>query len=93
MQAYPLVFQPIPEPVRVTAPVGDRLFGGRQATHQGRCFGLIADLAVWFGLRVLFGHVCPVTAVGLDLDLPIRSTLDVRALGAGGLAEISDYAV
>lgn len=42
--------------------------------------GVILNLAVWFGLHVLFGELRPVAAMGLDLDLPVWSTLDVAAL-------------
>ncbi|MCZ0960696.1 chromate efflux transporter [Paracoccus sp. EF6] len=41
--------------------------------------GVILNLAVWFGLHVLFGQLRPLTAWGLDLDLPVWRTLDVAA--------------
>ncbi|WP_116083843.1 chromate efflux transporter [Tropicimonas sp. IMCC34011] len=38
--------------------------------------GVMANLAVWFGLHVLFGEVRTVRAGGLALDWPVWSTLD-----------------
>ena len=42
--------------------------------------GVILNLALWFGLHVLFGQLRPVAAMGLDLDLPVWRTLDPAAL-------------
>lgn len=41
--------------------------------------GVIGNLAVWFGLHVVFGEVGIVTALGLRLDMPVWSTLDIAA--------------
>ena len=42
--------------------------------------GVVLNLAVWFGLHVLFGQLRPFAAWGLDLDLPVWRTLDPAAL-------------
>lgn len=42
--------------------------------------GVILNLALWFGLHVLFEQLRPVAAMGLDLDLPVWRTLDPAAL-------------
>ncbi|SEM85830.1 chromate transporter [Loktanella fryxellensis] len=42
--------------------------------------GVILNLALWFGLHVLFTEVRSVTGMGLDLDWPVWTTLDVAAL-------------
>ncbi|TYP65756.1 chromate transporter [Stutzerimonas stutzeri] len=42
--------------------------------------GVILNLALWFGLHVLFDRLRPVAAMGLDLDLPVCRTLDPAAL-------------
>ena len=42
--AYPFVFQRFAEPVRIITPVRDQPVGGRQATQEGRCTGVVADL-------------------------------------------------
>src|ERR687894_1705869 len=41
--------------------------------------GVVANLALWFGLRVLFGEVRAVGLGPLALDLPVPATLDWRA--------------
>ncbi|SFZ84412.1 chromate transporter [Devosia enhydra] len=41
--------------------------------------GVILNLAVWFGLHVVFDEVRTVTAFGLDLDVPIWSTVNPAA--------------
>jgi chromate transporter len=41
--------------------------------------GVIMNLAVWFGLHVVFDEVRTVTALGLDLALPVWSTLNLAA--------------
>ena len=43
--AYPLVFQCLPEPVGIMAPVGEHPFGSGQTAWQGSCASVIADLA------------------------------------------------
>ncbi|WP_207101672.1 chromate efflux transporter [Paracoccus shandongensis] len=42
--------------------------------------GVIGNLAVWFGLHVLFGQVQVLQAWGLSLDWPVWRTLDPAAL-------------
>ncbi|WPZ14604.1 chromate efflux transporter [Nitratireductor rhodophyticola] len=41
--------------------------------------GVILNLAVWFGLHVIFDEVRTLTAFGLDLDVPIWSTVNLAA--------------
>jgi len=48
--------------------------------------GVIANLALWFGLRVLFGEVREVRAGPLAVDLPVLSSLDPAALALAALA-------
>ncbi|MGY6629557.1 MAG: chromate efflux transporter [Wenzhouxiangella sp.] len=50
--------------------------------------GVIANLAVWFGLRLLFANQQTVTALGIELDLPVLATLDPWALGFTALAAV-----
>ena len=42
--------------------------------------GVIANLALWFGLRVLFAEVQPVHALGLGFDLPVLGSVNGPAL-------------
>jgi chromate transporter len=43
--------------------------------------GVILNLAVWFGLHVIFDEVRTVTSYGLEIDLPVWSTLNLAAAG------------
>jgi chromate transporter len=48
--------------------------------------GVVLNLAVWFGLHVLFGTVAPHTYGPLRLHVPDMATLDPAALGIALLA-------
>ncbi len=50
--------------------------------------GVIANLALWFGLRVLFGEVRAVGLGPLALDLPVPATLAWRAALLAALAAV-----
>jgi len=41
--------------------------------------GVILNLAVWFGLHVVFDEVRTITSFGLDLDVPVWSTVNLAA--------------
>ncbi|MDO9641293.1 MAG: chromate efflux transporter [Pseudotabrizicola sp.] len=43
--------------------------------------GVILNLAVWFGLHVIFEEIQTITSFGLDLDMPVWSTLNLSAAG------------
>jgi chromate transporter len=42
--------------------------------------GVILNLAVWFALRVLFAKLVPVHALGVSVDLPVLSSVDMPSL-------------
>lgn len=42
--------------------------------------GVILNLAVWFGMHVLFNEVRAVSLAGLTLDLPVASSVDLPSL-------------
>lgn len=50
--------------------------------------GVIANLALWFGLRVLFGEVREIPLGPLVLDAPSPDSLDLPALGLAALAAL-----
>jgi chromate transporter len=50
--------------------------------------GVIANLAVWFGLRVLFQQIRPLQAGPLTLDLPVLASVDLLAVGLALTAAI-----
>ena len=41
---------------------------------------MILNLAVWFALHVLFAKLTPVHALGLSVDVPVLSSVDVPSL-------------
>ncbi|MBI6630062.1 chromate efflux transporter [Pontibaca salina] len=41
--------------------------------------GVILNLAVWFGLHVIFDEMRPLTAFGLKLDVPVWATVNLAA--------------
>ena len=41
--------------------------------------GVILNLAVWFGLHVIFAEVGELNAIGLTLDVPVWSSLNIAA--------------
>jgi len=53
--------------------------------------GVILNLAVWFGLHVIFNEVGTVTSFGLDIDLPVWSTLNVWAAALVLLAIVAVF--
>ncbi|MDX2288626.1 MAG: chromate efflux transporter [Hyphomicrobiaceae bacterium] len=48
--------------------------------------GVILNLSVWFGLRVLFGTFTPFSLGPVAVDVPVLSTLDPIAAGLAALA-------
>jgi chromate transporter len=75
------------------APLVERLQANRKlasalAAVTAAVVGVIANLALWFGLRVLFAELRPVAAGPLALELPLLASLDARALLLAALAAL-----
>ena len=73
------------------APLVERLHAHRKLTSAlaavtAAVVGVIANLALWFGLRVLFTEVRQVEFGPATLDLPVLGSLDPLALGLAALA-------
>ena len=51
--------------------------------------GVIANLAVWFGLHVLFGATFVVHARGMNFEAPVLGSLDPWALGLAVVAGVA----
>jgi len=67
------------------APYVERLLGNRAlalalGTVTAAVVGVILNLALWFGLHVLFAAHRPVTLGLLDMELPVPASLDPLAL-------------
>jgi chromate transporter len=59
---------------------GNRALGGALAAITAAVVGVVLNLAVWFGLHVLFGEVREVEGVRMSLDVPVLVTIDPAAL-------------
>jgi len=67
------------------APFVERIRGNRGlaaalAAITAAVVGVILNLAVWFGLHVLFGELRAVEGFGMSLDIPVFATIDPAAL-------------
>jgi putative chromate ion transporter len=61
---------------------GNRVLSGALSAITAAVVGVILNLAIWFGLHVLFGEVRQVEvvpAVGMELALPVWSSLDLAS--------------
>jgi len=59
---------------------GNRVLGGALAAITAAVVGVILNLAIWFGLHVLFGELRAVAGFGMSLDVPMLATIDPAAL-------------
>ncbi|GAD54825.1 chromate efflux transporter [Limimaricola cinnabarinus] len=53
--------------------------------------GVILNLAIWFGLHVVFDEVRTITGGGIDMEVPVLGSLDVAALALVTLAAITVF--
>ncbi len=58
----------------------DRAFAGALTAITAAVVGVILNLALWFGLHVIFAELVPVRAYGLRLAVPVLSSVDPAAL-------------
>jgi chromate transporter len=59
---------------------GNRALAAALAVITAAVVGVVLNLAVWFGLHVLFGEVREVEGFGMSLDIPVLTTIDPAAL-------------
>ncbi|WP_448192984.1 chromate efflux transporter [Azospirillum sp. sgz301742] len=59
---------------------GNKALGGALSAITAAVVGVVLNLAVWFGLHVLFGRLEPVRVAGATLEAPVLSTLNVASL-------------
>jgi chromate transporter len=59
---------------------GNRALAAALAVITAAVVGVVLNLAVWFGLHVLFGEVREVEGFGMSLDIPVFATIDPVAL-------------
>jgi chromate transporter len=59
---------------------GNQALGGALAAITAAVVGVILNLAVWFGLHVLFAEVRTLEGFGASFDVPVFATIDPAAL-------------
>jgi chromate transporter len=59
---------------------GNRALAAALAVITAAVVGVVLNLAVWFGLHVLFGEVREVATFGMSLEIPVFATVDPAAL-------------
>jgi chromate transporter len=59
---------------------GNRALAAALAVITAAVVGVVLNLAVWFGLHVLFGEVHEVEGFGMSLDVPVFATIHPAAL-------------
>jgi chromate transporter len=64
----------------VEAIIGNRSLGGALSAIAAAVVGVILNLAVWFSLHVIFGTLEPVRTIGMQVSLPVLSSVNWRAL-------------
>ena len=78
------------------APFIERLRGNATLTAAmtaitAAVVGVILNLAIWFGLHVVFNEVRTITGGGIDMEVPVLGSLDVAALVLVTLAAIAVF--
>ncbi|WP_208021256.1 chromate efflux transporter [Paracoccus alkanivorans] len=58
----------------------NRALSAALATITAAVVGVILNLAVWFGLHVLFGELVTVSGFGMSVDAPVLSSVNVASL-------------
>jgi chromate transporter len=71
----------------------NRALTGALAAVTAAVVGVIANLALWFGLRVLFADVQRVQIGPVGLDVPVPTSLDPLALALAALAALCLFCV
>jgi chromate transporter len=59
---------------------GNRALAAALAVITAAVVGVVLNLAVWFGLHVLFGEVHELKGFGRSLEIPVLATIDPAAL-------------
>lgn len=66
----------------------NRALSGALAAITAAVVGVVANLALWFALRVLFRELRPVSLGPLAVELPVPASLDLVALALAALAAV-----
>ena len=69
----------------------NRALAAALAAITAAVVGVILNLALWFGLHVVFREVVPFRGFGLDLDLPVLASVDWAALALVAAAVVATF--
>jgi chromate transporter len=70
---------------------GARALGAALAAITAAVVGVILNLAIWFGVHVLFAEVREARFGPLTIDLPTLSTLNPASFGLAALAAVAAF--
>jgi len=70
---------------------GARALNAALAAISAAVVGVIMNLAVWFGLHVLFARMTPVQIGGLDLELPALASINLWSAGLTIAAAVAAF--
>jgi chromate transporter len=70
---------------------GNAALSGALSAITAAVVGVILNLAVWFGLHVVFGELRPWSGFGLSLEVPVPGSLDPVALALSAGAAIAVF--
>jgi chromate transporter len=59
---------------------GNRALSGALAAITAAVVGVILNLAIWFGLHVLFGRTSPFHSYGMSVDVPVFASVNIASL-------------
>jgi chromate transporter len=59
---------------------GNKALSAALATITAAVVGVILNLAIWFGLHVLFSEIQVMSVLGIPLDVPVMSSINVPSL-------------
>ena len=70
---------------------GNTALSGALSAITAAVVGVILNLAIWFGIHVLFRQVRPVEGFGLSFDAPVLTSVDPWALVLSGAAILAMF--
>jgi chromate transporter len=69
----------------------NKALSGALAAITAAVVGVILNLAVWFGLQVLFAELKPVSFLGATMDVPVLGSANVAALVLAGACAVAIF--
>ncbi|MFN4014178.1 MAG: chromate efflux transporter [Reyranella sp.] len=69
----------------------NKALSGALAAITAAVVGVILNLAVWFGLQVLFAELRPVSLLGASLDVPVLGSANVAAIALAAACAVAVF--